>query len=100
MGMEYRQVQEYLGTFVDHEKDTRYNYKDIKLDRVEKILAELGNPQDKFKSIHIAGTKGKGSTCAFIFSMLKESGYKVGLYTSPHLINFRERIKISYNHIN
>jgi len=97
MGMDYLQVQEYLDTFVDHEKDTTYNYKNIKLDRVEQILAQLGNPQDKFKSIHIAGTKGKGSTCAFIFSMLKESGYKIGLYTSPHLINFRERIKISYH---
>lgn len=55
----------------------------------------LGNPQQKFKSIHVAGTNGKGSTSHMIASILQESGYKVGLYTSPHLKDFRERIKIN-----
>jgi dihydrofolate synthase/folylpolyglutamate synthase len=55
----------------------------------------LGNPQDKFKSIHIAGTNGKGSVSHFLASILQENGYKVGLYTSPHLKDFRERIKIN-----
>ncbi len=93
--MIYEQAQSYLNSFIDYEQDTNYVYTDIKLERVKILLAELGNPQDTFKSIHIAGTKGKGSTCAFIFSILRESGFKVGLYTSPHLIDFRERIKIS-----
>lgn len=60
------------------------------------ILCEaLGNPQDKIKTIHIAGTNGKGSTSHMLASILQESGYKTGLYTSPHLIDFRERIKIN-----
>lgn len=95
--MIYQEALEYLNSFFDCEKDTNYSYSDMKLDRVKQLLSKLGNPQDKFKSIHIAGTKGKGSTCAFIFTILKEAGYKAGLYTSPHLIDFKERIKISYH---
>ena len=59
----------------------------------------LGNPHLDFKSIHIAGTNGKGSTSHMISSVLQEAGYKVGLYTSPHLKDFRERIKINGNMI-
>ncbi len=55
----------------------------------------LGNPENKFKSIHVAGTNGKGSTSHMIASILQESAYKVGLYTSPHLKDFRERVKIN-----
>ena len=55
----------------------------------------LNNPQEKFKSIHIAGTNGKGSTAHLLSSVLQEAGYKTGLYTSPHLVDFRERIKIN-----
>ena len=55
----------------------------------------LGNPHTQFKSIHIAGTNGKGSTAHMLTSVLQEAGYKVGLYTSPHLIDFRERIRIN-----
>ena len=55
----------------------------------------LKNPETKFKSIHVAGTNGKGSTCHMLASILQEAGYKVGLYTSPHLKDFRERIKIN-----
>lgn len=65
------------------------------LDRITYLLEKLKNPHLKFKSIHIAGTNGKGSTAAMIASILKEGGYKVGLYTSPHLFDFRERIKIN-----
>src|SRR5690554_5527785 len=54
----------------------------------------LQNPENNFKSIHIGGTNGKGSTSSLITSVLQEAGYKVGLYTSPHLIDFRERIRI------
>ncbi len=55
----------------------------------------LGNPQNKFKTIHIAGTNGKGSTSHMLASILQEAGYKTGLYTSPHLYDFRERIKVN-----
>ena len=59
------------------------------------LLEELGNPHEKFKSIHVAGSNGKGSVCAFLTSILKESGKKVGTYTSPHLSHFGERITIN-----
>jgi dihydrofolate synthase/folylpolyglutamate synthase len=59
------------------------------------LCEALGNPQQKFKSIHIAGTNGKGSTSHMIASVLQHAGYKTGLYTSPHLKDFRERIKIN-----
>ena len=59
------------------------------------LLKFLNNPQDNFKTIHIAGTNGKGSTAAIISSILIANSYKVGLYTSPHLINFNERIRVN-----
>ena len=60
------------------------------------LLADyLDNPHDRFKSIHVAGTNGKGSTSHMMASVLQEAGYKVGLYTSPHLKDFRERVKIN-----
>ncbi|MEW6482674.1 MAG: folylpolyglutamate synthase/dihydrofolate synthase family protein [bacterium] len=65
------------------------------LSRIKKLLKALGNPEKDFASVHITGSNGKGSTVTFIFSVLKEAGYKVGLYTSPHLVDFRERIKIN-----
>ena len=60
-----------------------------------KLCAALGNPQEKFKSVHIAGTNGKGSTSHALAAILQQAGYKTGLYTSPHLIDFRERIRIN-----
>jgi len=65
------------------------------LNNITELLDKVDNPQNKFKSIHIAGTNGKGSTSAFISSILIQEGYKIGIYTSPHLVNFRERIKIN-----
>jgi dihydrofolate synthase/folylpolyglutamate synthase len=64
------------------------------LERTKKLCKFAGNPEKKFKSIHIAGTNGKGSVCSFTASILMESGYKTGIYTSPHLIDFNERIQI------
>ncbi len=64
-----------------------------KLDNILALSAHLGNPQLKFKSIHVAGTNGKGSTSHMLASILQEAGYDVGLYTSPHLKDFRERIR-------
>ncbi|HEU0136263.1 MAG TPA: folylpolyglutamate synthase/dihydrofolate synthase family protein [Flavobacterium sp.] len=65
------------------------------LDNTIKLCDYLGNPQDQLKFIHVAGTNGKGSTSHMIASILQEAGYKTGLYTSPHLKDFRERIKIN-----
>ena len=63
------------------------------------LLNKMGNPQDKLKFIHVAGTNGKGSTCSYIINMLKASGYRVGLFTSPYLETFNERIRINYDNI-
>lgn len=68
---------------------------DLSLDRISSALEKLGNPQDKLKYIHVAGTNGKGSTCSILASILQEAGYKTGLYTSPHIYDYTERIKIN-----
>jgi dihydrofolate synthase/folylpolyglutamate synthase len=73
----------------------RYNSQNFDLDRMRTLLRKLGNPQDKFRTVHVAGTKGKGSTCAMIAAMLEGNGYKVGFYSSPHLVDIRERIQIN-----
>ena len=65
------------------------------LERTYQLLDYVGNPHLKFKSIHVAGTNGKGSVCSMLASVMMESGYKTGLYTSPHLIKFNERIQIN-----
>ena len=70
-------------------------YIDLGLERIAKVLDALGNPQDRLKYIHIAGTNGKGSVCAMLDSILREAGYKTGLYTSPHIFEYTERIKVS-----
>jgi len=67
----------------------------LDLETIKRILSALGNPQDNFASIHVAGTNGKGSVASALSSILHESGYKVGLYTSPHLVRFNERICIN-----
>jgi dihydrofolate synthase / folylpolyglutamate synthase len=69
------------------------------LDNIQKFLKDIGNPQSKLKTIHIAGSNGKGSTASFIASILIENGYKVGLYTSPHFVKFNERISINGKYI-
>jgi dihydrofolate synthase / folylpolyglutamate synthase len=66
-----------------------------KLNNIIDLCKYLGNPQDTFKTVHIAGTNGKGSSSHFMASILQESGYKTGLYTSPHLKDFRERFRIN-----
>ncbi|MEK6891586.1 MAG: folylpolyglutamate synthase/dihydrofolate synthase family protein [Nanoarchaeota archaeon] len=69
------------------------------LERVQSLLDRIGNPEKRLKCIHVAGTNGKGSTCAMIFYILREAGYKVGMYTSPHLKKFNERIRINEDFI-
>lgn len=70
-------------------------YINLGLDRISAILDLLGNPQDNLKCIHVAGTNGKGSVCAIIASILNCAGIKTGLYTSPHIFDYTERIKIN-----
>ena len=65
------------------------------LSRTEELLAKLGNPERDMKFIHVAGTNGKGSTCSMLDSVLREAGYKVGLYTSPYIVRFNERMQIN-----
>ena len=65
------------------------------LDNIEKLCEIIGNPQKSIKTIHVAGTNGKGSVCNMIYNIYKKNGYKVGLFTSPHLFDFRERIIIN-----
>ena len=93
--MTYPEAIRYLESFVNYEKIPGYPYKkSFKLRRIKDFLKSIDNPQTSFNSIHVAGSKGKGSTCAFIAYILREAGFKVGLYTSPHLSDFRERIRI------
>ncbi len=64
------------------------------LDTIRSILEGLGNPHDKYRSVHVAGTNGKGSIASYLARILVEAGYRVGLYTSPHLVKFNERIRV------
>ena len=78
-------------------RPAKYGEETFKLDRMHKLMDLLGNPHQKIKTVHVAGTNGKGSTVAMIASMLRASGYAVGVYTSPHLIDMRERVQIDGN---
>ncbi|HYA16423.1 MAG TPA: folylpolyglutamate synthase/dihydrofolate synthase family protein, partial [Bryobacteraceae bacterium] len=69
------------------------------LEKIRRLLGALGNPHARLRYIHVAGTNGKGSTCAMIASALREAGYRTGLYTSPHLVDARERIQIGHERI-
>ena len=93
--MNYAQVVDWLCNelpFFYKEGSSAYK-KD--LNNIKLLLDYIGNPHKKFKSIHIAGTNGKGSVSNILSSVLQDSGYKVGLFTSPHILDFRERIKIN-----
>lgn len=93
--MNYQQTLDYFYTQLPmFQRIGSAAYKD-NLDNTIALCKLLGNPENKFKSIHIAGTNGKGSTSHLLASILQSAGYKVGLYTSPHLKDFRERIKIN-----
>jgi len=84
----YQETLEFL--YTRHAKDMK-----LGLEHIRELLKRLDHPEQKFKSIHIAGTNGKGSTAAILESILREAGYRTGLFTSPHLIDLRERIKVS-----
>jgi len=92
----YNQALDYLYSFVDYslKHASELAKADFNLDRMVILLAELGNPHQAYPIIHIAGTKGKGSTSALCASALKAAGYRTGLYTSPHLQEYTERIQV------
>lgn len=72
---------------------------EISLEPLKKMLAILGNPQDQLKFVHVAGTNGKGSTLAYVSTVLKEAGYRVGRYISPTIFSYRERIQVNETYI-
>ena len=92
--MRYPETVEYLYALGNEIKTVKFGLEAITL-----VLADMGNPQEGFRSVHIAGTNGKGSTCAMIESALRASGLRTGLYTSPHLIQPTERIRICGHHV-
>lgn len=93
--MTYSQVLEYLYSQLPVYQNKGASAINYKLDKIIAICDLLGNPQENLKTIHVAGTNGKGSTSHFIASLLQTNGYKVGLYTSPHLKSFTERVRIN-----
>jgi dihydrofolate synthase/folylpolyglutamate synthase len=94
--MDYSQAVEYIFSFTDWERASAQTFAAANFDlrRVQSLLARLGNPHLGRRTIHIAGSKGKGSVAAMIASILRAAGYRSGLYTSPHLHNIRERIVV------
>lgn len=98
----YSTALRWLNSHVDYERMriVNYNNRTFSLERMRKILSRLGNPHQQIRCALVAGTKGKGSTCAMVASMLQSCGYTVGLYTSPHLVDLRERIVIDGRVIN
>lgn len=90
--MNYQEALKYISS------SHRFGMK-LGLETTEKLMENLGNPQDELKIIHVAGTNGKGSICSFIAKILEKSGYKVGLFTSPFLEVFNERIRINEKNI-
>ncbi len=94
--MDYQQALDYIFSYTDYEKvPMPHDPAFYDLRRVDELLARLGNPHLGARSVHIAGTNGKGSTAAMIASALIASGYTTGLYTSPHLHTWRERIRVN-----
>jgi len=91
----YNSTLDYLYSFVDYslKHSSELAKADFNLDRMRALMTELGNPERQYPIIHVAGTKGKGSVSALCASALQAAGYKVGLYTSPHLLDYTERIQ-------
>lgn len=94
----YDAALRFLFSMTDYEQmlRVRYNRDTFSLDRMYSVLKKLGNPHEKLTAVHIAGTKGKGSTTAMLSEMLIACGLKVGVYTSPHIMDLRERIRINH----
>src|SRR6185503_7774822 len=94
---QYNAALDYLYSFVDYslKHSSELAKADFNLDRMFALMESLGNPQTKYPIIHVAGTKGKGSTSALCAWGLQAAGYRTGLYTSPHLLDYTERIQIN-----
>lgn len=93
--MNYQQTVNWLFNQLPvYQNEGIFKYK-VDLQSITKVCDQLNNPQNNFKSIHVAGTNGKGSSSHMLSSVFQEAGLKVGLYTSPHLVDFRERIKLN-----
>ncbi|MGD8402998.1 MAG: folylpolyglutamate synthase/dihydrofolate synthase family protein [Anaerolineales bacterium] len=94
---QYNLALDYLYSFVDYslKHASELAKADFNLDRMRDLMAELGNPQEEYPIIHVAGTKGKGSVSSLAASALQAAGYKIGLYTSPHLQDYVERIQVN-----
>ena len=84
----------WIESFTNLEKDTRDLKRRYRPDRMRVLLEQFGNPQNTFKVIHTAGSKGKGSVCALLEAALRWGGFKTGIYSSPHIIHYRERIRV------
>ena len=98
--MNYQAALDYVLSFADYERLSRSAVV-FDIARIEALLQRLDDPHKKAKSVHIAGTKGKGSTSAMLASVLVASGYRTGLYTSPHLLTMRERLQLDMlSHLN
>lgn len=97
----YQQTLNYLYSFVDYSltRQLQYSPEKFNLDHMKELLDLMGNPQTNYPVVHVAGTKGKGSTCAMIEGVLRAGGLRVGLYTSPHLQEYTERIQINRQEI-
>src|SRR3989337_215065 len=97
---EYNLALDYLYSFVDYSLKhiSELAKADFNLDRMFVLMEELGEPQKKYPIIHVAGTKGKGSVAALCAAALQAAGYKTGLYTSPHLLDYCQRIQIDERH--
>lgn len=90
----YREALDHLARFTDYERmRARYAPATYNLDRMRRLVEALGRPDRRFRSLHIAGTKGKGSVAHMAEAILREAGFRTGLYTSPHLVDMRERIR-------
>ena len=92
--MDYQQAFDFLSGLVDHERKPLLA-RDLSLDPVRRLLNDLGNPQDKLFIVHVAGTKGKGSVASMLEIILRQAGFRTGLYTSPDLGVFEERFRVN-----
>src|SRR5258708_32749632 len=97
MSLTYDEALDYLYSLINYEvkRPERYTPDMVSLERPRALMAAFGDPQEKYPVIHVTGTKGKGSVSAFCVSVLQAAGLRVGLYSSPHLQDFRERFRIN-----
>ncbi|MCK5671757.1 MAG: bifunctional folylpolyglutamate synthase/dihydrofolate synthase, partial [Spirochaetales bacterium] len=84
----------FIASFINFERSKKQTIRDYRLDRMRELLKHFDSPEKSFKTIHLAGSKGKGSTAMFLASALNTAGEKTGFYSSPHISDYRERISL------